>query len=206
MILAKVTFRQTFPPFCPRPGFQKRFGPVRHSAVGQWFSSASGFARLSPNGLQIRSTIRSTKCTVFDDFGGFRRPPRACKSLKILARVDCHGRGLPESYSLTLKVHGSIRDAVRHESRKRCDARVSTRHYQIGLAWRFTPGLGLWAENPTVETHSQLTPNSLSRAHFCALPSSHKCRKVCCLRELSVAHNRRFTHRGPQLFSERRHS
>jgi hypothetical protein len=47
---------------------------------------------LSPKGLQIRSTIRSTKRVVLYDFDGFRRSLRACKSLKTLARV-CHGRG-----------------------------------------------------------------------------------------------------------------
>jgi hypothetical protein len=42
---------------------------------------------------EIRSTIRSTKSEVLYDLGGFRRSPRACKSLKNLKRQDCHGRG-----------------------------------------------------------------------------------------------------------------
>ena len=37
--------------------------------------------------------------------------------------------------------------------------------------------------------HSQLTPKRVSSGHFCVLPCSHKCRKVCCLRERTVAHN-----------------
>src|SRR5215813_9832692 len=41
----------------------------------------------------FRSTIRSTKSAVLYDFGGFRRSPRAIKSLKNLERQDCHGRG-----------------------------------------------------------------------------------------------------------------
>ena len=43
--------------------------------------------------IQVRSTIRSTKSTVLHDFSGFRRSPRACKSLKNLVAVDCHGSG-----------------------------------------------------------------------------------------------------------------
>ena len=39
---------------------------------------------------QFRSTIRSTKCEVLDDLGGFRRSPRVCKSLKNLKIQDCH--------------------------------------------------------------------------------------------------------------------
>ena len=42
---------------------------------------------------KFRSTIRSTKSAVLYDLGGFRRSPRACKSLKNLKRQDCHGRG-----------------------------------------------------------------------------------------------------------------
>src|SRR5208283_3554247 len=42
---------------------------------------------------QFRSTIRSTKSAALHDFGGFRRSPRVCKSLKNLKAVDCHGRG-----------------------------------------------------------------------------------------------------------------
>jgi hypothetical protein len=36
---------------------------------------------------------RVTPYQVLYDFGGLRRSPRACKSLKKLVRVDCHGRG-----------------------------------------------------------------------------------------------------------------
>ena len=42
---------------------------------------------------RIPSTIRSTKCQVLYDFGGLRRSPRVCKSLKNLKAEDCHGRG-----------------------------------------------------------------------------------------------------------------
>jgi hypothetical protein len=37
-------------------------------------------------GANFRSTIRSTKRLVSDDFGGLRRCPRVCKSLKNLRR------------------------------------------------------------------------------------------------------------------------
>jgi len=40
-----------------------------------------------------RSKIRSTKSTVFSDFGGLRRSPQVYKSLKKLERQACHGRG-----------------------------------------------------------------------------------------------------------------
>ncbi len=74
-----------------RPGcVQKRFGPVRHSAIGQWSNSTSDSADLSPKGLQIRST----KCTAFDAFGGFKRPLLACKSLRIIALYDANSGGL----------------------------------------------------------------------------------------------------------------
>ena len=43
--------------------------------------------------LQFRSTDRSTKWAVLHDYGGLRRSPRVCKSLKNLKTVDCHGRG-----------------------------------------------------------------------------------------------------------------
>ena len=33
------------------------------------------------------------KMPVLHDFGGLRRSPRVCKSLKNLKAVDCHGRG-----------------------------------------------------------------------------------------------------------------
>ena len=39
-------------------------------------------------GSIFRSTIRSTKMAILHDFGGFRRPLRVCKSLKILALQD----------------------------------------------------------------------------------------------------------------------
>jgi len=42
---------------------------------------------------QFRSTIRSTKSAALHDFGGFRRSPRVCKSLKNLKAERCHGRG-----------------------------------------------------------------------------------------------------------------
>ena len=42
---------------------------------------------------KIRSTIRSTKSEVLYDLGGFRRSPRACKSLKNLKRQDCRSKG-----------------------------------------------------------------------------------------------------------------
>ena len=42
---------------------------------------------------KIRSTIRSTKSEVLYDFGGLRRSPRVCKSLKNLKAEDCHGSG-----------------------------------------------------------------------------------------------------------------
>jgi hypothetical protein len=40
---------------------------------------------------KFRSTIQSTKRVVLHDFGGLRRSPRVCKSLKNLK--ICHGRG-----------------------------------------------------------------------------------------------------------------
>ena len=43
--------------------------------------------------IKDQSTIRSTKPAVIHDFGGIRRSPRVCKSLKNLKRQDCHGRG-----------------------------------------------------------------------------------------------------------------
>ena len=43
--------------------------------------------------FNFRSTIRSTKLEVLHDFGGLRRSPRVCKSLKNLRVQDCHGRG-----------------------------------------------------------------------------------------------------------------
>ena len=43
--------------------------------------------------FNFRSTIQSTKCAVLLDFGGVRRSPRVCKSLKNLRVQDCHGRG-----------------------------------------------------------------------------------------------------------------
>jgi hypothetical protein len=43
--------------------------------------------------LNFSSTIRSTKRAALHDLSGFRRSPRASKSLKNLERQDCHGRG-----------------------------------------------------------------------------------------------------------------
>ena len=36
--------------------------------------------------VQVQSTIRSAKSTVLHDFGGLRRSPRVCQSLKNLER------------------------------------------------------------------------------------------------------------------------
>jgi len=44
-------------------------------------------------GSRIESTIRSTKRAVIDDFGGLRRSPRVCKSLKNLKAERCHAGG-----------------------------------------------------------------------------------------------------------------
>ena len=58
-------------------------------------SSASQIRR--PTSLashfDFRSTNRSTESRSLQDFRGFRRSPRVCKSLKNLKREDCHGRG-----------------------------------------------------------------------------------------------------------------
>jgi hypothetical protein len=68
----------------------------KHSLTGGWSATRQlliGKQYLCPCFFEFRSTIRSTKGTVFDDFGGLRRSPQVCKSLKNLGIQDCRGRG-----------------------------------------------------------------------------------------------------------------
>ena len=92
-----------------------RFSPVNRRVVGGQDANRRSLEWLFRKMLtdvaaaarsKFRSTIRSTKSEVLYDFGGFRRSPRVCKSLKNLKRQNCHSRA-----------HGSESGVVAPKSR-----------------------------------------------------------------------------------------
>jgi len=59
-----------------------------------WRKQYAGLGVLELNELRsFRPTIQFTNWSVFNDFFGFTRSPRFCKSLKNLKLEDCHIRG-----------------------------------------------------------------------------------------------------------------